>query len=150
MRMGAPGTESRPRWRSIRPPMLYLRYISADHPGRAADVQDADRGSHRGFLWPVEEFWAWIPTVERFAEGSGLGDEASEVFAKYWDIDLQMLRALVNPWPARWPNRLQDLNAAAVTAGVEIPPRAVNHLHPRVHAEWNRQLFDLIRASRSP
>ena len=41
-----------------------------------------------------------------------------------------------------------DLNAAAVDAGVEVPPRAVNHLHPRVHAEWNRDLFGLIRTSR--
>jgi hypothetical protein len=48
-----------------------------------------------------------------------------------------------------WPNRLLDLNAAAVAAAIEIPPRAANHLHPRVHVEWNRHLFDLIRASRS-
>ena len=76
-------------------------------------------------------------TIERFAEWFGLGDEASEVYARYWDVDLQMLRALVNPWPAGWPNRLLDLNAAAVTARVEIPPRAANHLHPRVHEPRN-------------
>lgn len=46
-------------------------------------------------------------------------------------------------------NRLHNLNAAAVAAGVEIPPRAANHLHPRIHAEWNRQLFELIRATGS-
>ena len=46
-----------------------------------------------------------------------------------------------------WPNRLCDLNAAAVEAGVEVPLRAVNHLHLRVHAEWNRGLFKLIRSS---
>jgi len=85
-----------------------------------------------------------------FAEWFGLGDEASEVFEKCWNVDLQMLRGLVSPWPDGWPNRLHDLNAAAVAAGVEIPRRAVNHLHPRVHAEWNRRLFELIRASRSP
>ena len=102
------------------------------------------------FCGEADEFWAWIPTVESFTEWSGLGDEASAVFEKYRDVDLQMLRALVNPWPTGWPNRLLDLNAAAVTAGVEIPRRAANHLHPRVHAEWNRQLFDLIRAARSP
>jgi hypothetical protein len=101
------------------------------------------------FCGEVGKFWAWIPTIERFAEWFGLGDEASEVYARYWDVDLQMLRALVNPWPAGWPNRLLDLNAAAVTARVEIPPRGANHLHPRVHAEWNRQLFELIRAARS-
>ena len=99
------------------------------------------------FCGQVDEFWAWIPTLERFAEWFRLGDEAAQLFEKCWDVDLQMLRALVDPWPAGWPNRLQNLNAAAVAAGVEIPPRAVNHLHPRVHAEWNSQLFKLIRAS---
>jgi hypothetical protein len=99
------------------------------------------------FCGQVDEFWAWIPTAERFADWFHLGDEAAEVFEKCWDVDLQMLRALVDPWPAGWPNRLHNLNAAAVAAGVEIPGRAVNHLHPRVHAEWNRHLFELIRAS---
>jgi hypothetical protein len=96
----------------------------------------------------VDEFWAWIPTRERFSEWSGLGEEAAEAYAKWWDVDLQMVRSLVRPWPGGWPDRLLDLNAAAVEAGVEVPPRAVNHLHPRVHAEWNRELFELIRASR--
>ena len=50
--------------------------------------------------------------------------------------------------PDGWPDRLLDLNATAVEAGVEIPPRAINHLHPRVPAEWNRELFKLISASR--
>lgn len=100
------------------------------------------------FCGQVDEFWAWIPTLERFAAWFHLGDEAPQVFKQCWDVDLQMLRALVNPWPAGWPSRLLDLNAAAVAAGVEIPPRAANHLHPRVHAEWNRQLFDLIRRAR--
>ena len=44
--------------------------------------------------------------------------------------------------------RLLDLNAAALEARVEVPPMAVNHLHPRVHAEWNRELFERIRTSR--
>lgn len=107
----------------------------------AADVVD--------FCGTVDEFWAWIPTAESFAEWSGLGGEASGVFERCWNIDLQMLQALVVPWPPGWPSRLHNLNAAAVAAGVEVPPRAANHLHPRVHAEWNRQLFDLIRASGS-
>jgi hypothetical protein len=100
------------------------------------------------FCRDVDEFWAWVPTVESFAQWSGLGDEAPEVFERCWDVDLRMLQALVCPWPAGWPSRLNDLNRAAVAAGAPIPPRAVNHLHPRVHAEWNRQLFDLIRAAR--
>ena len=100
------------------------------------------------FCGNVDEFWAWIPTLERFAEWFGLGEEAAELYAKHWDVDLQMVRSLVQPWPDGWPDRLLDLNAAAVEAGVEIPPRAVNHLHPRVHTEWNRKLFELIRKSR--
>jgi hypothetical protein len=100
------------------------------------------------FCGNVDEFWAWIPTEERFAEWSGLGEEAAGLYAKHWDVDLQMVRSLVQPWPDSWPDRLLDLNAAAVEAGVEVPPRAVNHLHPRVHTEWNRELFKLIRMSR--
>ena len=101
------------------------------------------------FCGDVDEFWAWIPTVESFVEWSGLGDEASEIFASYWNIDLQMLRSLVVPWPPGWPSRLHNLNAAAIAAAVEIPRRAANHLHPRVHAEWNRNLFELIRETGS-
>jgi hypothetical protein len=101
------------------------------------------------FCGDVDEFWAWIPTLERFAEWFGMGEEAAQVYARYWDVDLQMLRSLVLPWPDGWPDHLHDLNAAAVEAGVAVPPRAVNHLHPRVHAEWNRELFKLIRASRA-
>jgi hypothetical protein len=61
-----------------------------------------------------------------------------------------MVRFLVQPWPDGWPDRLLDLNAAAVETGVELPPRAVNHLHPRVHVEWNRELLKRIRMSRQP
>jgi hypothetical protein len=124
-----------------------FRLITPDEP-RLSRAQIA--AAVVDFCGGVGEFWAWIPTVESFAQWFGLGDEASEVFEKCWDVDLQMLRGLVSPWPDGWPNRLHDLNAAAVAAGVEIPRRAVNHLHPRVHAEWNRRLFELIRASRSP
>ena len=122
-----------------------FRLITPDEP-RLSRAQIA--AAVVDFCGEVGEFWAWIPTVERFTEWFGLGDEASEVFEKCRDVDLQMLRCLVSPWPDGWPNRLHDLNAAAVAAGVEIPRRAANHLHPRVHAEWNRRLFELIRASR--
>jgi hypothetical protein len=87
----------------------------------------------------------------------GLADEEG----RFWygissevDIDpstndfISMVRLLVQPWPEGWPNHLLDLNAAAVEAGVEVPPRAVNHLHPRVHANWNRELFERIRMAR--
>ena len=124
-----------------------FRLISPDEPRLsrarlAAAVID--------FCGDVTEFWAWIPTLESFAAWFRLGDEASAVFEKSRDVDLRMLRGLVSPWPESWPDRLHDLNAAAAAAGVEIPPRAVNYLHPRVHAEWNRRLFELIRASRGP
>ena len=101
------------------------------------------------FCGNVDEFWAWIPTFESFAAWSGLGQEAAAVYAKHWDVDLQMVRSFVQPWPDGWPDRLLDLNAAAVEAGVAVPSRAVNHLHPRVHAEWTRELFELIRTSRA-
>lgn len=101
------------------------------------------------FCGDVDEFWAWVPTIESFSEWSGLGDEAPEVYAQCWDVDLQMIRSLVQPWPSGWPDHLLDLNTAATEAKVEIPPRAVNHLHPRVHAEWNRELFACIQTSQT-
>lgn len=99
------------------------------------------------FCGHVGEFWAWIPTLESFANWSKLGDAASEVYQRCRDIDLRMLRTLVTPWPASWPAELHDLNAAAAAAGVQLPPRARNHLHPRVHSEWNQHLFSLILAA---
>jgi hypothetical protein len=100
------------------------------------------------FCDDVDEFWAWIPTVESVAEWFGLGDEATELYALHWDVDLQMLRSLVEPWPEKWPSRLCDLNAAAAEAGATIPERRRDHLNPRVHVMWNRRLFEMIRASR--
>ena len=122
-----------------------FRLITPDEP-RLANEEIA--AAVIDFCGDVDEFWAWIPTMESFSAWSGLGEEAAEVYAKCRDVDLQMVRSLVHPWPDGWPDRLLDLNAAAVEAGVEVPPRAVNHLHPRVHAEWNRELFELIRKSR--
>ena len=122
-----------------------FRLIAPGEPRLSrADIADAVVD----FCGEVDEFWAWIPTLDKFAQWFGLGAEsASDLFDKYWDVDLQMLSGLVSPWPAGWPGRLHDLNAAAVAAGVAIPSRAANHLHPRVHAEWNRRLFERIRAS---
>ena len=120
-----------------------FRLITPDEPRM---VNAAIAAAVIDFCGDVDEFWAWVPTRERFSELSGLGERAAEVYAKCWDVDLQMVRSLVQPWPEGWPERLLDLNAAAVEAGVEVPPRAANYLHPRVHAEWNRDLFKLIRA----
>jgi len=100
-----------------------------------------------GFCAAVEEFWVWIPTLPSFTAWSGLGEGAANAYARSRDVDLRMLQSLVDPWPAGWPDRLHDLNAAALAAGVPIPARAPNHLHPRVHAEWNRELFRQIRAA---
>lgn len=122
-----------------------FRLITPEEPRLTRAQLAADVVSFCG--GEVGEFWVWIPTAERFAAFFGLGEEGPQMFEKYRDVDLQMLRALVNPWPAGWPLRVHDLNAAAVAAGVEIPPRAPNHLHPRVHAEWNRQLFGRIRVA---
>ena len=100
------------------------------------------------FCGDVDEFWAWIPTMERFAEWFDLGVDAPDLYARFWDWDLQLLRSLVDPWPEGWPERPHDLNAAAVDAGVEIPPRRPDHLAPTVHAVWNRELFELIEQAR--
>lgn len=100
------------------------------------------------FCDDVDEFWAWIPSMESVAEWFDLGAEAQDLYDQYWDVDLQMLQSLVEPWPETWPNRLHDLNAAAAEAGVDIPERRSDHLNPRVHALWNRQLFEMILESR--
>ncbi len=121
------------------------KYISPDDPRLSSEEIAA---GVLAFCGKVDEFWAWIPTLESVAEWFGLGSNASEIYAKYWDWDLQVLRALVDPWPRGWPNQLHDLNAAATEAGVEIPPRQPNHLAPDVHAVWNSELFRLIVQSR--
>jgi hypothetical protein len=124
-----------------------FRLISPDEPRMTRTELAA---AVVAFCGEVDEFWAWVPTVERFATFFGLGDQvALAIFKQYWDVDLQMLRGLVQPWPERWPSRLHDLNAAAVEAGVQLPARAANHLHPRVHVEWNRSLFERMSASRA-
>lgn len=100
------------------------------------------------FCAGVTEFWVWIPTLESFSAWSKLGPSAQAVYAQCKNIDLQMLRSLVNPWPATWPVELHDLNQAAQASGASLPPRAANYLHPRVHAEWNRELFSRVTESR--
>lgn len=99
------------------------------------------------FCGNVDEFWAWIPTMERFAEWFSPGEEAEDLYGHHWDVDLQMARSLVQPWPNGWPDRLLDLNVAAVEAGVEIPRRAENNLHPHAHTQWNRELYKRIQMS---
>ena len=123
-----------------------FRLISPDEPRLPRDEIAAGIVE---FCGDVDEFWAWIPTRESVAEFFNLGEDAADLYDRYWDWDLQVIRTLVEPWPDGWPYTLRDLNAAATNAGVAIPPRAKNHLHPRVHAEWNRDLFQLIRAARA-
>lgn len=120
------------------------KYISPDDP-RSTSAQIA--AGVVEFCGDVDEFWAWIPTLERVADWFDLGAEAPDLYARYWDWDLQLLQSLIHPWPEGWPDRLHDLNAAAVAAGVELPPRRADHLAPGVHALWNRELFERIARS---
>jgi len=102
----------------------------------------------RGCCGPVDEFCAWIPPLDRFAAWFRLSDaEAPALYARHRDVDLHMLQALVTPWPTGWPQQVHELQAAAIAAGVEPPPRAADHLHPRVHATWDRTLFQRIQAA---
>lgn len=96
------------------------------------------------FCGDIDEFWAWVPTLESVTEFCDLGHDAPAICEQYWDWDLQLFRSLVDPWPDGWPELLCDLNAAAVESGVEIPPRRPDHLAPTVHAVWNADLFTLI------
>ena len=121
------------------------KYISPDDPRSSSSEIVAGVIE---FCGDVDEFWARIPTLESFAEWFDLGADAPDIYGRYWDWDLQMLRSLVDLWPAGWPGSLHDLNAAALEAGVETPPRQANHLAPDVHAVWNSNLFELILQSR--
>ncbi len=123
-----------------------FKYISPDDPRSTSAQMAADVVE---FCGDVDEFWVWIPTLESFCEWFDLGDEGPDVYAKYRDWDLQMLRMLVDPWPHGWPEVVHDLNKAAVEAAVEIPPRQDNHLAPDVHADWNRQLYARIAQAQS-
>ena len=102
----------------------------------------------REFCGDVDEFWAWVPTLDSVTEFFSLGPEAAEIYERYWDWDLQLLRLLIDPWPAGWPTTLHDLNAAATEAEVDLPSRQKNHLAPEVHVAWNRELFARIEAKR--
>lgn len=122
------------------------KYISPDDPRSTSSEMAA---GVREFCGDVDEFWVWIPTFESFVDWFGLGSEAADLYARFWDWDLQMLQALVAPWPPGWPTELHDLNAAATKAGIAIPPRQANHLAPDVHAVWNRDLYALIDQART-
>jgi hypothetical protein len=124
-----------------------FRLIAPDEPRLSRQQLQA---AVLDFCGDVHEIWAWVPSLQSFAAWSGLADQAADVFERCWDVDLQMLLALVDPWPPTWPGSLHNLHTAAAAWGVEIPARAPNHLHPRVHAEWNRQLFERIRAAGGP
>ncbi len=123
-----------------------VKLIPADEPRLDPSEMAA---ATREFCGDVDEFWAWVPALESVAEWFDLGPEADDLYARYWDVDLQMLQSFVEPWPKDWPDRLCNLRTAAEEAGVEIPARSADHLNPRVHARWNRQLFELIREARS-
>jgi hypothetical protein len=121
-----------------------LRLITPEVP-RLARAELAT--AVEAFCGSVDEFWVWVPAPESFATWSRLGELAPQTYQECRDIDLQLLRLLVKPWPRGWPDETRDLNAAAVAAGVPPPERAPNHLHPRVHAEWNQKLLGLIHAA---
>lgn len=100
----------------------------------------------REFCGAPDEFWAWCPTVEDLASAFDLPDHAPSVRERYWDWDLQLLRRVVDPWPALWPTQLLDLNAAARAAGIRLPPNGAGH-HPRFDALWNRSVFRLVQGA---
>ena len=94
----------------------------------------------------VDEFWAYGPTVEVPADLFGLDDDASEAHARYWDWDLELMRRLVDPWPAGWTTTMSDLNSAARWAQVDLPPNELAH-HPRHDALWDLEVWRMIDAA---
>ena len=60
--------------------------------------------------------------MERFAEWFDLGRDAPDIYARYRDWDLQMLRSLVDPWPEGWPGpSVGALGEDAVFDGSHVP-----------------------------
>ena len=94
----------------------------------------------------VDEFWAYGPTVEVPADLFGLDDDASEAHARYWDWDLELMRRLVDPWPAGWTTTMSDLNSAARRAQIDLPPNELAH-HPRHDALWDLDVWRMIDAA---
>lgn len=95
------------------------------------------------FCGDVDEFWAWCPTVEQLRDGFGLGPEADEYHARWWDLDLQTVKGIVDPWPTGWPTELDDLAALARRSGVQLPPSPGAQHDPRIDALWDREVHRL-------
>lgn len=95
------------------------------------------------FCGRPDEFWAWCPTVEMITTFFGLGEGGAAAHAAFWDWDLQLLKAIVRPWPEGWPTELCDLNRLVREAGVQ-PPKNESAHHPRDDALWNRMVFRLV------
>ncbi|MDH3250891.1 MAG: hypothetical protein OEQ47_18120 [Acidimicrobiia bacterium] len=56
------------------------KLISPDEPRMTSDQIAAGVVE---FCGDVDEFWAWIPTVERFAEWFDLGAGAADLYARF-------------------------------------------------------------------
>ena len=99
-----------------------------------------------GFCGDVDEFWAWCPSVEDIANGFGMGDAADSIFEEFWDLDLQLFRQVVEPWPSSWPTELRDLGALvrSLDPPIEPPPHDGPH-NPRYDALWNLRAWEAAR-----
>lgn len=88
------------------------------------------------FCGEVDEFWAWCPSIEDIADGFGMGAAAPALHAEHWDLDLRLLRRLVEPWPANWPHKLHDLGSLVRERSMVMPLNDGPH-NPRHDAVWN-------------
>lgn len=92
------------------------------------------------FCGQVDEFWAWQPSRDDLV---ALGVDAmnvDEMWRRYRDWDYQLLRSLVGPVAAGWPQRCRDLHALARTAGI-VPPANPNPHHPGDDAAWGLLVY---------
>jgi hypothetical protein len=104
---------------------------------------DALAEAVRAFCRDVSEFWAWCPSRDELVAVFGMDVQtAATLWADVWDWDLQLLRRLVQPWPDEWPTTLNDLNARARAAHIDLPANPIAH-HPRSDAEWGRRVFEM-------
>lgn len=125
---------------------VVLPRMSADEPRLSRRELEAEI---RRFCGSPDEFWAWCPTVEVLSKIFGLGPDAPAAFERYWDWDFQLLRRVVDPWPAGWPAQLCNLSTAARNAGIAVPRNDSPH-HPRDDALWARRVFQLVAAATRP
>lgn len=99
------------------------------------------------FCGPVDEFWAWFPSLDDLVRLGVEPAAAPEMLARYADWDYLLLIDLMGARASRWPAFCNDLHALARAAGITLPPNPRTH-HPAYDAAWGRAVYEAAMAQR--